>query len=197
MSLVGDEVDLYSQYPQLTTDEGEMDLYDYVDQNEVDLYGYVDLGQVDPYALGRDVEEVDPYAIGRDIEEVDPYAIGSEVCSIDSDCLTPGEICVEGRCVAGTKTIVAAPEAEELRNSDSDCPPGQVCAYASPGAEAGKCVACEETTVVIHGILDEKTCSYCRSQIGAIRSIDSVNLPPFHKYCRCWVDYVGSISTIS
>lgn len=238
MSLVGDEVDLYPLYPHLTTDEGEIDLYkfvdsddevdlyEYVNQEEVDLYGYVDLGQVDPYALGRDVEEVDLYAIGRDIEEVDPYAIGIEVCSIDSDC-DPGYICDDGKCVSGIqvdiveveescesvcdcplgqlclggscadyseKVVVAAAYAAHATRcyNNKHCPPGHICSFERGDRRKGVCISVKELPIVISGVLDERTCSYCRSQIGKTGFLDMISLPPYHKHCRCSWRFLSS-----
>jgi Cys-rich repeat protein len=216
MSLVGDEVDLYSQYPYLTTDEGEVDLYEFVEEGVVDLYQYVDLGgEVDPYAIGKDIVEVDPYAIGKDIVEVDPYAIGKEVCSIDSDC-SPGDICKDGLCVEGIQLTVV--EDTESCKSNSDCPLGQVCqngscadysekvvgALAKPkscyqhsdcplgqicsfeqGYKRGVCISVKELPIAISGVLDDRTCPYCRSQIGKTGFLDMISLPPYHKHCRC------------
>lgn len=73
-------------------------------------------------------------------------------------------------------------------SDDSDCPSGQVCVLSK--SKEGTCFDIGSVFVVICGIQDEKTCEYCKSQIGQIRSLVSPNLPPFHEYCRCWSEYV-------
>lgn len=70
---------------------------------------------------------------------------------------------------------------------DSDCQPGQICVIPS-GAEVGTCLP-DDQKVVIRGVSDEKTCSFCASQIGRVGTLASIVLPPYHKYCRCWWEY--------
>jgi hypothetical protein len=65
-----------------------------------------------------------------------------------------------------------------LCSKNSDCQSGELCLD-------GICTPRGEAIVIIRGVLDSRTCSYCRSQIGRTGSFDSMNLPPFHEHCRC------------
>ena len=73
--------------------------------------------------------------------------------------------------------------------SNSDCPPEWVCVF-SPRTEKGTCVKRGDIAVQIAGVIDERTCDYCRSQIGRVGSLASMDLPPYHKHCRCTVEYL-------
>jgi hypothetical protein len=123
-------------------------------------------------------------------ESIEPTGLGEDLlhCDNDSDC-PPGQVCVLGVCF---KEHVG--DVEFITDlvgcvHDSDCGSGQVCVIP-PGKEGGICTDVGSVSVLIEGIVDERTCGYCLSQIGTICSIDSANLPPFHKHCRCGWSYV-------
>jgi hypothetical protein len=85
---------------------------------------------------------------------------------------------------------VAAIEAAEVGcHSNADCPSGFACVF-SPGAEAGTCIKLGEIGVRIVGVIDGVTCAFCLSQIGRTGALDSMPIPPFHKYCRCSLEYL-------
>jgi len=82
--------------------------------------------------------------------------------------------------------VVEAAEVECL--SSSDCPPEWACVF-SAGSEKGTCIRCGDIGVRIVGVIDSKTCAYCLSMIGRTGSLDSLLIPPYHKHCRCSVEY--------
>lgn len=84
--------------------------------------------------------------------------------------------------------VHVAPVTEGCR-TNSDCPEGYVCVF-SPGAEEGTCIKIGDIGVRIVGIIDGVTCAYCMTQIGRTGVLDSIPLPPFHKYCRCSLEYL-------
>lgn len=74
-------------------------------------------------------------------------------------------------------------------HSNSDCPSGFACVF-SPGAEEGTCIKIGEIGVRIVGVIDGVTCAYCMTQIGRTGALDSMPIPPFHKHCRCSLEYL-------
>jgi hypothetical protein len=72
--------------------------------------------------------------------------------------------------------------------SSSDCPPGFACVF-SPGKEEGTCILVNDIGVRIVGIIDSVTCPYCLSMIGRTGTLDTIPIPPFHKHCRCSLEY--------
>lgn len=74
-------------------------------------------------------------------------------------------------------------------HSNADCPQGLACVF-SPGAEEGTCILLGEVGVRIVGVIDDKTCDFCLGMIGTTGALDSIPLPPFHKYCRCTLEYL-------
>lgn len=85
--------------------------------------------------------------------------------------------------------LVALFKLGDICLSDRECAAGKIC-VSPPGKEHGICVPIGEISVVIAGILDSRTCDYCRSQIGKVGTLDSINLPPYHKHCRCFARYI-------
>jgi hypothetical protein len=89
-----------------------------------------------------------------------------------------------------TEDPVAVITALEIEcRSNSDCLEGFVCVF-SPGADGGTCIPIGDIGVRIAGVIDDKTCPYCRALIGRTGALDSMPIPPFHKYCRCWLEYL-------
>lgn len=72
--------------------------------------------------------------------------------------------------------------------SNSDCPPGFACVF-SPGEEEGTCILVGDIGVRIVGVIDSKTCNYCKTMIGRTGTLDTIPIPPFHKHCRCSLEY--------
>jgi hypothetical protein len=95
--------------------------------------------------------------------------------------------------VAAAEEVYEDPEAAIVAAeigclSNSDCPPGFACVF-SPGGEEGTCILVNDIGVRIVGIIDSVTCPYCLSMIGRTGTLDSIPIPPFHKHCRCSLEY--------
>jgi hypothetical protein len=158
---------------------------------------YIEEADLGPYHVIEEEEEI----MGTHEVEALPSAI-DEGAAPGSVPLFGGQYyTIEEEEIMGTHEVEALPsildppvpiEIEIVEkgecSSDSDCPSGQMCVF-SPGAEAGTCLPTDQK-VVIRGVSDEKTCSFCQSQIGRVGTLDSIVLPPYHKYCRCWWEYI-------
>lgn len=81
---------------------------------------------------------------------------------------------------------------------DSDCPSGMICkgteflldtSLSSGYLRKGVCVSEAEQIILIKGIMDGKTCDYCKEMMKQAQWNKGCSLPPFHNRCRCYATY--------
>ena len=108
------------------------------------------------------------------------YACEAGYCVKQEDCEPIGNY--TGEYPSDDVYIPSKEDVFECRNH-SDCQSGFYCVDEN-------CVSTSEVSALITGIVDGKTCPFCRSMIGRIGSLDSISLPPYHKHCRCTVEYL-------
>jgi hypothetical protein len=112
-------------------------------------------------------------------------------CEWDFDCP------IGFYCDPATGKCAQLYECEIIRTCryDSDCYPNEICigagidwSWRGGKYRFGHCVMKGREIVTIRGVIDENTCDYCLSKIGNMYYLDEVNLPKYHKHCRCWAE---------
>jgi hypothetical protein len=145
-------------------------------------------GSTSSMDLGSSGLSISPWAVFSDSPDSSVVQVegGTEVYPGGGFEKEEVEAFIEEKKAAGEE-VIAPPEQGCLSNID--CLPDFICVFPK-GSETGTCLPRGDVGVRIVGVIDSKTCPYCRGMIGTMGNIDSVPLPPYHKHCRCSFEYL-------